>query len=102
MKDDLLSIPGPSGSEKITEASTKRGILQATASIYDPLGYFAPTILEAKLFIQELWIDKLEWDLELPKEKLSKWNHICENLRAISLYHIPRYIGVKSSSHHVV
>ena len=65
------------------------------------MGYFAPTILEAKLFIQELWIDKLQWDIELSKEKLSKWNHICENLESISTYHIPRYLGIKSSNHHV-
>ena len=102
LKDDLLSIPGPSSSEKISEASTKREILQATASIYNPLGFFAPTILEAKLFIQELWIDKLQWDVELPKEKLSKWSHICEDLRAISMHHIPRYLGIKPSDHHVV
>ena len=86
LKDDLLSIPGPSSTEKIAEASTKREILQATASIYDPLGYFAPTVLEAKVFIQELWTDRLEWDVKLPEEKLNKWSHICEHLRAISMY----------------
>ena len=102
LKDDLLSIPGPSSSEKISKASTKQEILQATASIYDPLGFFVPTISEAKLFIQELWIDKLQWDVELPKEKLSKWSHICEDLRAISLHHIPRYLGIQSSDHQVV
>ena len=101
LKNDQLSIPGPSGNEKLCGASTKREILQATASIYDPMGYFAPTILEAKLFIQELWIDKLQWDIELSKEKLSKWNHICEDLESISMHHIPRYLGIKSSNHHV-
>ena len=47
-------------------------------------------------------IDKLEWDVELPKEKLSKWIHICEDLKAISGYHIPRYLGIKPSNHNTV
>ena len=51
LKNDQLSILGPSGNENLRGASTKREILQETASIYDPMGYFAPTILEAKLFI---------------------------------------------------
>ena len=77
-------------------------MLQVTASIYDPLGYFAPSILEVELFIQELWIARLEWDLELSKEKTSKWRRIWEDLRAISGYHIQRYLGIKSSVHHMV
>jgi len=46
-------------------------MLQVVASIFDPLGYFAPAILEAKIFIQKMWADKLEWDTKLAAEQLS-------------------------------
>ena len=35
--------------------STKRGILQDTSSVLDPLGFVSPFILQAKLLLQELW-----------------------------------------------
>lgn len=54
------------------------------ASIFDPLGYFTPIGLQAKLFIQELWTDKLDWDTEFEMERVNKWNEICKNLKDIS------------------
>lgn len=41
--DDTMSIPRST----VETVSTKREILQRIASIFDPLGYFSPTILKA-------------------------------------------------------
>ena len=46
---------------------TKRVILKKIATIYDPLGLLTPITLVAKLFMQELWRDKIEWDEEVNK-----------------------------------
>ena len=94
LNSDTLFLPGPSG-DRTKEASTKREVLQAVASIFDPLGFFAPTVLEAKLFIQELWTCKFDWDTELPSEYLSRWQHLWDILTTISMYNIPRHVGMK-------
>ena len=72
LTNDTLSVPGLS-LERLEGVYTKRGVLQATASIYDPLGFFSPTTLQAKIFIKELWENKFEWDTELPTELLARW-----------------------------
>ena len=38
---------------------TKRGILGIVASIFGPLGILAPSIVEARLIIQLLWIENV-------------------------------------------
>ena len=69
--NDTLTVPTISGA-KLQKVSTKREVLQIMASVFDPLGYFSPTVLMAKLFIQELWKEKCEWDTTLSEEKLQK------------------------------
>ena len=34
---------------------TKRGILSAVNSLYDPMGFVCPVVLEAKKILQRLW-----------------------------------------------
>ena len=34
---------------------TKRGILSAVSSLYDPMGFVCPAVLEAKKILQRLW-----------------------------------------------
>ena len=92
LKNDTLSIPDISV-DKVGNANTKREALKIVASVFDPLGYFTPTVLQAKLFIQELWADKLDWDTEFQMERVNKWNEICKNLKDISSYCLPRYLG---------
>jgi len=50
LNSDTLSLPTLPGDGN-KEANTKRKVLQVVASIFDPLGYSAPTVLEANLFI---------------------------------------------------
>ena len=99
--NDTLSVPGPS-LEKLEGMYTKRGILQATTSIYDPLGFFSPTTLQAKFFIKKLWENKFEWDTELPTELLTRWKTICGDLKAIPTFHIPQYLGMNTAEHQPV
>lgn len=46
---------------------TKRKMLSDIASIYVPLGLIDPIITQAKLFLQKLFCEKLDWDESLPK-----------------------------------
>ena len=68
-EQDLLSIE-PVKSEF---PNTKRGILSATSSVFDPLGIAAPYVIKAKLIIQEMWRRHIEWDDELPNDILQRW-----------------------------
>ena len=45
---------------------TKRGILTATTSVFDPLGFAASYVIKSKLIVQELWRCQTDWDEELP------------------------------------
>ena len=90
-EDDTIAVPVCSN-VKQKKASTKREVLQVTASIFDPLRYFSPTVLIAKLFIPELWKEKWEWDTNFNEEKLQKWNLILECLECIPHQVITRNI----------
>ena len=79
---DTLIVPGPSYN-KLAENFTKREVLQFIASIFDPLGYYSPTILKAKLFMQDLRKEKWEWDAKLDTKKLQNWIEILESLKTI-------------------
>ena len=44
------------------------------SQIYDPLGYIQPFILPVKRLMQELCVDKLGWDEEIPYNKSQVWS----------------------------
>ncbi len=48
---------------------TRRGILSIVSSVYDPLGFAAPFILQAKLIMQDLCRKNLGWDDEISKRR---------------------------------
>ncbi|GFW92238.1 DUF1758 domain-containing protein [Trichonephila clavipes] len=41
---------------------TKRDVLSVIARFYDPLGLIGPVISKAKIFLQKLWLRKLNWE----------------------------------------
>ena len=41
---------------------TKRGILSMTSSFYDPIGFFSPVILTAKVVLQDITRQNCSWD----------------------------------------
>ena len=101
LSNDTLFIPSHSD-DKFENVFTKCEILKVVASIFDPVGYFSPTILLAKLFLQELWAEKVEWDAELQLERLNRWKQIREYLKMISSHSLPRYLGLTTTDNQPV
>lgn len=56
------------GLKKENTKITKRNVLSEIASLFDPLGLLAPVVMQAKIFMQQLWLMKIGWDEELPPE----------------------------------
>ena len=72
---------------------TKQGMLSVLCSIYDPLGFIAPCILEPKLIIQECWKRNLDWDDPLPCDLLSRFEKWQKELYLIKDIQVPRFYG---------
>ncbi|XP_048581431.1 uncharacterized protein LOC116618474 [Nematostella vectensis] len=72
---------------------TKRGVLSATSSVFDPLGLAAPYVVKAKLIIQELWRCKIDWDEPIPEELRSIWKSWKDGLKTPLMIQAPRWYG---------
>ncbi|XP_057335449.1 uncharacterized protein LOC130674197 [Microplitis mediator] len=71
---------------------TKRTILSEVAKIFDPLGLLAPVIIIAKILLQRLWSEKLDWDESLPLELHTEWKTYCSQLQLLNQISFPRTI----------
>ena len=70
--------------------ATRRGILSTVSSVYDPLGFAAPFILQAKLILQDLCRKKLDWDEEIPEEYLERWRTWLQELPRLEQISVDR------------
>jgi len=52
---------------------SKHIISSIVATIFDPLGLISPVVVVYKIFLQQLWLHKLDWDEQLPSELLNQW-----------------------------
>ncbi|GFR09639.1 DUF1758 domain-containing protein [Trichonephila clavata] len=52
---------------------TKRSFLSQSARLFDPLGFLTPCTVYIKIFYQQLWLLKLDWDSPLPDALATKW-----------------------------
>ncbi|XP_046746410.1 uncharacterized protein LOC124411360 [Diprion similis] len=77
---------------------SKRLILSEVAQLFDPLGFAAPVVIRAKMFLQELWLHKLNWDDSLPEQLISRWRSIRQDLTSLARLSIPRWFNTLSDS----
>ena len=92
-KGDTLTITAPN-TQILNAVDTNRKLLQAVAMIFNPLGYFSPIILAAKLLLQKLWINGIDWDEHLSSQYLCEWKAVAIELEKISMITIPRFIRI--------
>ncbi|XP_049879678.1 uncharacterized protein LOC126376395 [Pectinophora gossypiella] len=80
---------------KLRDTVTKRGVLSDIAKLYDPMGWIAPVIFMAKVFIQKLWKSGLSWDENVTRELFQEWQEFREDLTNITKVIIPRWLQSK-------
>ena len=68
---------------------TRRGILSTISSIYDPLGFAAPLLLNGKKILQELCRGQVDWDDEVPEDIKARWMKWRSELPALQELLVP-------------
>ena len=71
-------------------ALTKRVILSCLNSLYDPLGFIAPVILQGRFIFRDLMTLSLGLDEEVPVDFQTRWRAWCSSLHHLSDLQIPR------------
>ena len=70
---------------------TKRGILSTVSSIFDPLGFISPVLLEGKNILQDSCSDGVDWDDPIiPDVIRARWERQRTELHVLQHFSIPR------------
>lgn len=85
---------------------TRRGVLSTINSLFDPLGFISPVVIQGKVLLRDLTSENADWDSPLPAVKRNEWNEwreslmVLENLR-IPRVHVPTSIEMVSREMHI-
>ena len=74
----------------INNLVTKREVLQQSCKVFDPIGIATPVTIRAKMLIQRLWKESVEWDEPLNASLCQKWSSLFIDLVSVSELTIPR------------
>ena len=76
--------------EKFDVIPTKRNVIKAIASIYDPLGLLNPIVVQMKTFFQKSCSAKYDWDDLITNDHLEEWHELVKSLSTIEFISVPR------------
>lgn len=71
---------------------TKRTVLANISKIFNPLGLIDPTVIHAKLFMQHLWRQRVDWDEPITGEFSKWWMELSTQFTSINDISIPRQV----------
>ncbi|CAI6342683.1 unnamed protein product [Macrosiphum euphorbiae] len=71
---------------------TKRSLLSDINSIYDPIGLITPVLIKGKIFLQQLWSLKIDWDEVLSDDICSRWTTFYSSLHQLVELSVPRKV----------
>lgn len=98
VKQDLFSFKMQIDEDDDNQQWTKRRILSKIGRLYDPNGFLGPVILRAKIIVQDLWREQIDWDEEIPFHTKEKWNKFNHELKSINKIFINRWMGTTEAS----
>lgn len=78
---------------------SKRTILSQIAQVFDPLGLLSPYIINAKILLQQLWLEKVTWDEGLPLHIHSYWTKFRSKLSSLNDLCINRHVCCKDQKY---
>ena len=86
---------------------TRRGLLSIISSVYDPIGFVSPFVLNAKKILQKLCLEKKGLDDEIADADPTEWQKCLQELPRLDQFSIDRcfklvYFGnvVRIELHH--
>lgn len=71
---------------------TKRAILFEVSRLFDLLGLLGPSLIIAKLIIQDLWQANISWDETVPLDFNTQWTRLKAQFQNLNQLKVPRYI----------
>lgn len=74
------------------EPITKRTVLSQAARFFDPMGWLAPTTIQAKILIQSAWLQGRDWDNTLSEADGATWRRLWSELPLLATLRIPRWL----------
>ncbi|GFR09495.1 integrase catalytic domain-containing protein [Trichonephila clavata] len=83
--------------QEVPVTITKRTVLSFISKLYDPLGLLQPIIIKAKMMIQKIWLLKIDWDQNLPRQEIENFQRYVAELHQLKDLKIPRCILLKDS-----
>ena len=83
-KRDFLSVTPSSVLRHDSSELTKRNVLKQLASVCDPLGFFAPVVLQGKLFLQATWCKNFDWNDKIDEACTRQWLILKPDLQSVS------------------
>lgn len=64
--------------------ATRRGMLSTVSSIFDPLGFLAPFVLEGKIILQQLCKEDAQWDDPVSEDIKERWHRWKTDTQALA------------------
>ncbi|XP_046803840.1 uncharacterized protein LOC124419256 [Lucilia cuprina] len=77
---------------------TKREVLSTIAKLFDPVGWLGPVIVVAKMIMQRIWQDQINWDENLKVSTLAEWEKFVTSYHEVNSIQIPRWVHYEPES----
>ena len=74
---------------------TQRTMLSQLGQNFDPLGFGSPFFIKAHLILQQLAIDKYDWDTKVPDEIDKEWDAWLHSLSLLQSFLLPRFTDLR-------
>ena len=69
---------------------TKRQVIKEYSSLYDPIGFSLPYVIQARIIFTMCWDLKLDWDQKIPENIAKLWSEWLKGLRHLHKFKIKR------------